>query len=75
MSGRCFRRPNLLLTVPMVFGAAAFMSVASSPAPATPDPLNPVFKAVPGPFRPQFPENDQSQGPPPNSTEIGRAHV
>ena len=36
MAGRRFRRPNLLLTVPMLFGAAAFASFLASPAPATP---------------------------------------
>jgi mono/diheme cytochrome c family protein len=75
VSGRCFRRPNLLLMVPMVFGAAAFLSASSSPAPATPDPLNPLFKAVHGPFRPQFPESDQSQGPSPNYTEEERRQL
>ena len=76
MSGRCYRRPGLLLTVPMVFGAAAFLSLASSAAPAAaPDPLNPVFKAVEGPFRPKFPENDQSLGPSPNYTEAERQQL
>ena len=75
MSGRCFRRPNLLLMVPMVFGAAAFLSASSSPAPAIPDPLGPVLKGVHGPFRPQFPESDQSQGPSPNYTEEERRQL
>ncbi|MEW6477448.1 MAG: cytochrome c peroxidase [Actinomycetota bacterium] len=72
MSLRCFRGPKLLLTLPMFFGAAAFAAFLSSSAPATPDPLNPVFKGVKGPFRPQFPESDQSQGPSPNYTEADR---
>lgn len=49
----------------MVCAAAAIVSFLSSPAPATPDPLNPVFKSVQGPFRPQLPGGDQSQGPSP----------
>ena len=60
----------------MLFGAAAFLSFISSPAPAAaPDPLNPVFKSVPGPFRPAFPESDQSQGPSPNYTEAERQQL
>jgi hypothetical protein len=72
VSARRFRRPNLLLTVPMLFGAAAFAAFLSSPAPATPDALNPVFKAVHGPFRPQLPEGDHSHDPSPAYTEAER---
>jgi cytochrome c peroxidase len=62
--------------VPMVLAAAAFVSALSSPAPAAaPDPLNPAFKAIQGPFRPQFPENDQSQGPSPAHTEAERQQL
>ncbi len=58
------RRPNLLLTVPMVLAAAAFVAFRTSASPAaTPDPLNPAFKAVHGPFRPDLTGGDQSQGP------------
>jgi cytochrome c peroxidase len=66
----------LLLTVPVVLGAAAFLSLLSSPAPAAaPDPLNPVFKAVKGPFRPQLPGRDQSQDPSPPYTEAERRQL
>jgi len=58
-----------LLTVPVMLGAAAFLSFLSSPAPAAPDPLNPVFKTVKGPFRPQLPDRDHSQDPAPTYTE------
>ncbi len=76
MSVRCFRRPRLLLTVPVAIGAAAFMSVLSQPSPAaTPDPLNPAFKAVHGPFRPQLSGGDQSQGPSPAYSENGRRRL
>ena len=61
--------------VPMVFGAAAFLSVSTSSAPAIPDPLNPVFKGAHGPFRPQFPEDDQSKGPSPNYSEAERRQL
>ncbi|HEY4410787.1 MAG TPA: cytochrome c peroxidase [Acidimicrobiia bacterium] len=59
----------------MALGAAAFVSFLSSPSPAaTPDPLNPVFKTVHGPFRPQLSGGDQSQGPEPaySAEERGR---
>jgi hypothetical protein len=59
----------------MVFGAVAFVSLLSSPAPATPDPLNPVFKAVKGPFRPQLPDRDHSQDPAPAYTEADRPQL
>ena len=72
MSARRFRRPNLLLIVPMLVGAGAFAAFLSSPAPATPDALNPVFKGVHGPFRPQLPEGDHSQDPSPAYTEAER---
>jgi cytochrome c peroxidase len=61
--------------MPMVFGAAAFLSVSTSSAPAIPDPLNPVFKGVHGPFRPQFQEDDQSKGPSPDYTEAERRQL
>jgi cytochrome c peroxidase len=62
-----------LLTVPMICGTAAFLSFLSSPAPATPDPLNPVFKALPtGPFRPQLGDHDHSQDPAPAYSEEER---
>jgi cytochrome c peroxidase len=61
--------------VPMVLGAAAFVSFLSTPAPATPDPLNPVFKSVQGPFRPQLPGGDQSQGPSPAYSEAERRQL
>ena len=51
------------------------MSFLSSPAPATPDPLNPVFKAVPGPFREQFPEQDHSRDPSPAYSEEERRQL
>jgi hypothetical protein len=73
---RCFRRPDLLLTVPALLGAAAFLSFLSSPAPAaTPDPLNPAFKTVKGPFRPQLPDRDQSQDPSPAYTDAERRRL
>ena len=75
MSARRFRRPNLLLTVPMVFAAAAFVSFLASSAPATPDPLNPVLKAVPGPFREQIPEQDHSEDPSPAYSEEERRQL
>lgn len=75
MSGWHFRGPKLLLTVPMVFGAAAFLSISTSPAPAIPDPLNPVFKAIEGPFHPQLPGGDQSQSPSPAYTEEERRQL
>ncbi|MGH2687628.1 MAG: cytochrome-c peroxidase, partial [Actinomycetota bacterium] len=75
MSVRRFRRPNLLLTVPMVFAAAASASFLSSPAPATPDPLNPLFKAVPGPFREQLPDGDHSLDPSPAYTQEERRQL
>jgi hypothetical protein len=62
--------------VPMVLAVAAFVSAISSPAPAAvPDPLNPVLSGVAGPFRPQFPESDQSQGPAPSYTEAERRQL
>ena len=76
MSVRRVRRPDVLLMAPMVLAAAAFVSALSSPAPAAaPDPLNPAFKAVAGPFRPQFPESDQSKGPSPAYTEAERQQL
>jgi hypothetical protein len=73
VSRRRFHRPELLLVVPMFLAAAAFAAAYSDPAPAAaPDPLNPAFKAVHGPFRPQFPESDQSQGPSPAYSEEER---
>ena len=65
-------RPNLLLTVPMAFAAAAFVSFLSSSAPAIPDPLNPAFKAVPGPFREQIGDPDHSGEATPAYTEEER---
>ncbi|HEV7689072.1 MAG TPA: cytochrome c peroxidase, partial [Acidimicrobiia bacterium] len=60
----------------MLFGAAAFVWFLSSPAPAaTPDPLNPVFKTVKGPFRPQLPDRDQSNDPSPAYTEAERRQL
>ena len=75
MSGRCIRRPDLLLTVPMVFAAAAFLAFLSSPAPGTPDPSSPVSKSVQGPTDPQLPGGDQSQGPSPAYTEEERRQL
>ena len=79
MSVRCFRRPNLLLTVPVALGAAAFLSFLSSPSPAaraaTPDPLNPLFKGVKGPFRPQLPDRDQSRDSSPAYTDEERRQL
>ncbi|HEV7865665.1 MAG TPA: cytochrome c peroxidase [Acidimicrobiia bacterium] len=70
------RRPNLLLTVPGVFGVAAFLSFLSPPAPAaTPDPLNPAMKSVKGPFRPQLPDRDQSHDPSPAYSEADRRQL
>jgi len=63
--GRRFRGPNLLLMAPMLFGAAASLAALSTPAPAAlPDPVNPVFKALPtGPFREQLPGHDTTSDP------------
>jgi mono/diheme cytochrome c family protein len=73
VSRRWFRLPNLVLTVPMLFGAAASVAALSNPAPAAaPDLLNPVFKTVPGPFRPQLAERDQSNDPSPAYSEEER---
>ena len=71
-----FRRRDLLLTVPVVLGAAAFFAFLSPPSrAATPDPLNPVFKAVKGPFRPQLPDRDQSQDPSPAYSDSERRRL
>src|SRR5438067_4896744 len=71
-----FRRPNLLLTVPLALGAVAFLAFLSPPSrAATPDPLNPVMKTVKGPFRPQLPDRDQSQDPSPAYTEAERRQL
>jgi mono/diheme cytochrome c family protein len=60
----------------MLFGAAAFLSFVSSPAPAAaPDPLNPVFKSVPGPFEPQLPDRDHSGDPSPAYSEEERRQL
>jgi len=71
-----FRRPNVLLTVPLALGAAAFLSFLSAPSrAATPDPLNPVFKAVHGPFRPQLGDRDHSQDPAPAYSDEERGQL
>ncbi len=76
MSRRHFRRPDLLLTVPMLLAAAAFLAALSKPAPAAaPDPLNPAFKSVQGPFREQLPGGDQSEGPSPAYSEEERRQL
>src|SRR2546423_12619372 len=75
VSVRCPRRPNLLLTVPIALGAAAFLAFLSKPAPATPDPLNPAFKAVHGPVRSQLPRGHQSPGPSPAYSEAVRRQL
>jgi cytochrome c peroxidase len=67
VSGRWFRRPNLLLTVPMLFGAAACMSFLSSSAPAQPSEPEP---ALPGPAG-----RDQSGDPTPAYTEEERRQL
>ena len=73
---RCFRRTDLLLTVPMILGTPAFLSFLSSSAPAAaPDPLNPVFKNVKGPFRPQLPDRDQSNDPSPAYSDADRRQL
>jgi cytochrome c peroxidase len=60
----------------MVVAVAASLSLLSSPAPAAaPDPLNPVFKGVKGPFRPQLPDRDQSKDPSPAYTEEERRQL
>jgi hypothetical protein len=64
-----------LLTVPVALGAAAFLALLSSPSPAVTDPLNPVFKAAHGPFRPELSGGDQSQGPSPAYTEEERRRL
>lgn len=76
-SVRWFFRPGLLLTVPGVLAAAAFVAFLSSPSPAaTPDPLNPVFDSVEGgPLRPELPGGDQSQEPSPAYTEAERRQL
>ena len=69
-----FRR--LLLALPVVFGLAAVVSAAPSAAPESapgvPDPLNPVFKGVHGPFRADLPGGDHSQDPTPAYSEAER---
>ena len=67
MSVRRFRRPQLLLTVPMLFGAAAFLSFLSSSAPAVQDPGQPT---LPGPTG-----RDESQDPSPAYTEAERRQL
>src|SRR4051794_6911365 len=69
------RRSDLLLTVPVFLGAAVFLSGLSTSAPATPDPLNPVFKAAHGPFRSTLPGGDQSQAPSPTYSEEERRQL
>lgn len=75
MSGRHFRRPNLLLTVPMVIAAAAFVSFRSSPAPAIPQPPLVPLPAVPGPFDPNVPDRDHSHEPSPLYSEAERQQL
>jgi cytochrome c peroxidase len=67
VSGRWFRRPNLLLTVPMIFGAAACMAFLSSSAPAEPGVPEP---ALPGPSG-----RDHSGDPSPNYTPEERRQL
>ena len=76
MSVRCFRRPSLLVTVPAAVGVAAFGWFLSVPSrAATPDPLNPAFKTVQGPFRPQLHDRDQSRDPSPAYSEAERRQL
>ena len=72
VSVRWFRRPNLLLTAPMVFGAAAFLSLVSSPAPAVPD--SPI-PGVQDPFAPHPSGRDASQDPSPAYTAEERRQL
>jgi hypothetical protein len=59
----------------MICGTAAFLSFLPSTARATPDPLNPVFKGVHGPFRPQLPDHDHSQDPAATYSEAERQQL
>ena len=75
VTGRRFRGPNLLLTVPMLFGAAGFLAAAPSRAPATPDPLNLVFEEAARPFHSPVPGGDESNAPPPAYSEEERRRL
>jgi mono/diheme cytochrome c family protein len=75
VSARRFRRPKLLLMVPMAFAAAAFVSFRSSPAPAVPQPPGVPVPVVPGPFDPNLPGSDHSQDPAPAYTEADRRQL
>jgi hypothetical protein len=67
-------RPYGPLALPVVFAVAAALAAAPSAAPV-PDPLNPVFKNVKGPFRPNLPDRDQSHDPSPAYTEAERRQL
>ena len=75
MSARRFRRPNLLLMVPMVIGAAAFVSFRSSPAPAVPPLPGVPLPVAPSPFDPNLPGRDHSQDPAPVYSDAERQQL
>jgi len=68
------RLRRLLPALPVVFGLAAVLAAAPSAVP-TPDPLNPVFKGVHGPFRPNLPGPDHTKDPPPAYSEAERQQL
>jgi cytochrome c peroxidase len=67
VSVRRFRRPHLLLTVPMIFGAAAFVAFLSSSAPAAPQ--------LPDPQLPTPEGHNAAQDPTPPYTEAERRQL
>lgn len=75
MSGRRFRGPNLLLTVPMLFGAAAFLAGSTSTAPAVGDRRNPVLEAAERPFHEPVPAGDEANAPEPAYSEAERRRL
>jgi cytochrome c peroxidase len=65
---------RLFLALPVVFGLAVVMAAAPSAAPV-PDPLNPVFKNIAGPFRPNLPGPEHTKDPTPAYSDAERKQL